>query len=213
MSSRSRKRVVLASALACLVLPAGVARASAFSDIAAAYVSHGGSIPACLFSAGELNAALGSVPTDSQQYSADVIAAIQQALAEQAAGACGKHSTGVTVAPVTPTTPGAPPVPQSSVPVINPPPAPPAAARAAFPSVKVPLRALGASSDAGVPAPVVLLGALGGLCLLFGALVGLMRLRGWDPRWLAALRHSWSEAGFRVGAGWAEFSDWLRFSR
>jgi hypothetical protein len=27
------------------------------------------------------------------------------------------------------------------------------------------------------------------------------------------LRHSWSEAGFRVGGTWLEFTDWLRFQR
>jgi hypothetical protein len=42
---------------------------------------------------------------------------------------------------------------------------------------------------------------------------GIARLTAWEPAWLAPVRHSIGEAGYRTGATWAEFRDWLRPSR
>jgi hypothetical protein len=42
------------------------------------------------------------------------------------------------------------------------------------------------------------------------ALWGFARFTAWSPRWLPGLRHAWGEAGYRTGATWAEFRDWLR---
>ena len=34
-----------------------------------------------------------------------------------------------------------------------------------------------------------------------------------EPHWTISLRHAMAEAGFRVSATWAEFTDWLRLGR
>jgi hypothetical protein len=38
-------------------------------------------------------------------------------------------------------------------------------------------------------------------------------MRGWDPGWIARMRHGWGEAGFRTTSTWSEFTDWLRLGR
>jgi hypothetical protein len=67
-----------------------------------------------------------------------------------------------------------------------------------------------AGTSSSVPAPIVLLAILGSLFLLAGAIAATARVRGWDPAWAAAFRHSWNEAEFRLGATWHEFVDWVR---
>ncbi len=67
-----------------------------------------------------------------------------------------------------------------------------------------------AATGASVPAPIVLLAALGGLLLLVAAGGGLARARGWDPAWAATWRHAWREAEYRIGGGWSGLSDRLR---
>jgi hypothetical protein len=39
------------------------------------------------------------------------------------------------------------------------------------------------------------------------------RATGWDPEWLPRARHSLGEAGYRSGAAWDDFRDWLRPGR
>jgi cobalamin biosynthesis Mg chelatase CobN len=41
----------------------------------------------------------------------------------------------------------------------------------------------------------------------------LARRRAFEPHWLLSLRHAIAEAGFRVSATWAEFTDWARLGR
>jgi hypothetical protein len=67
-----------------------------------------------------------------------------------------------------------------------------------------------APTGSGVPAPILILAVLGALLALATAFVGVWRRRGWDPRWAAAIRHSWGEAGYRAGGTWGEFVDWWR---
>jgi cobalamin biosynthesis Mg chelatase CobN len=38
----------------------------------------------------------------------------------------------------------------------------------------------------------------------------LARRRAFEPHWLLSLRHAMAEAGFRLSATWAEFTDWSR---
>jgi hypothetical protein len=38
----------------------------------------------------------------------------------------------------------------------------------------------------------------------------LARRRAFEPHWLLSLRHAMAEAGFRLSATWAEFTDWVR---
>ncbi len=67
-----------------------------------------------------------------------------------------------------------------------------------------------AATSAGVPATVLLLGALTVVALLIGALVALARWRAWNPRWAGPWRHMWGEAGERGQGTWDDFSDWFR---
>jgi hypothetical protein len=55
--------------------------------------------------------------------------------------------------------------------------------------------------------------ALGALLVLALALWALARVRGWDPPFLARVRHAWGEAGYRATSTWSEFTDWLRLGR
>jgi hypothetical protein len=54
------------------------------------------------------------------------------------------------------------------------------------------------------------LAALAGLLALGCAAWGIARLRAYEPHWARSARHAVAEAGFRVSATWAEFSDWIR---
>jgi hypothetical protein len=47
------------------------------------------------------------------------------------------------------------------------------------------------------------------VCLAWAA----ARWWAYEPRWTVALRHSLAEAGWRLSASWAEFSDWVRLGR
>ncbi len=67
-----------------------------------------------------------------------------------------------------------------------------------------------AATGASVPAPIVLLAALGSLLVLVAGVGGLARSRGWDPAWAATWRHAWREAEFRTGSGWTGLVDRLR---
>jgi hypothetical protein len=69
---------------------------------------------------------------------------------------------------------------------------------------------LASATHAPLPAPLVAMLVLAGALALLGGAVTVVRLRGWDPAWAAAARHSWSEAGFRAAGAWGEFVDWLR---
>jgi hypothetical protein len=90
------------------------AAASILEAVAGAYSANGGTIPACEFTSSELAAAEGQAGGAGQEYAADLLAAIQRALAAQASGACNKvtptTTTTTTVAPaVVVPPPSAPP--------------------------------------------------------------------------------------------------------
>jgi hypothetical protein len=70
-----------------------------------------------------------------------------------------------------------------------------------------------ADDDGGTPGAAVLLIVLTGLLLLLLAVWGAMRWWAWEPSWLLRSRHASAEAGWRVSAAWAEFTDWLRLGR
>ena len=81
-----------------------------------------------------------------------------------------------------------------------------ASTRAALPTAT-------ASTDANLPAPILLMAALG---LLLAAALGLRTLArafGWEPARLIGWRHAWAEASYRVAGGWAEVLDWWRSGR
>ncbi len=39
------------------------------------------------------------------------------------------------------------------------------------------------------------------------------RARALQPHWAISMRHAMAEAGFRMSATWAEFTDWMRLGR
>jgi hypothetical protein len=176
----SRRRACLGSLLIALLLPAGLAHASAYSAVLRTYEAQG-TIPPCQFSSRVLNSALANVDTYGAQYFADFTAAIQSALDNRAAGVCSPVHIALTGGP---------------------------ARASALPRAELP--AIGASTGADLPAPLVLLAVFGGLAAIIGTGATVARARGWDPAPAAAWRHAWHEAGYRVGGTWAEFVDWLR---
>ncbi len=100
-------------------------------------------------------------------------------------------------ATTTPTVGATTPAPATSVPATG--------ARQAAP------KASAGSSELSTPAVVA--AALAALLALGCAIWGIARLQAYEPRWTLSLRHTFAEAGFRVSATWAEFSDWARLGR
>jgi hypothetical protein len=210
---RTAWRCAAIVATVATLLPAGVARAAGaeLSAVAGAYSANGGTIPPCEFSSAELNAALSEAGGDIQQYAGDLLNAIQRALAARASGACNSQSAAPAVTTITnvTTTPGPPP----AAPVIQAPPAPPGTAAPALPAAALPDQSLTAATGSGIPAPLWIL-TIAGLVLTLAAGVAVVaRVRGWDPLWAAAARHSWAEAGYRAAGAWEDFVDWVRMQR
>jgi hypothetical protein len=142
-----------------------------------------GTISPCQFSSAQLAAALKGVDTYGAQYFADFTNAIQSALAARAAGACTHNRA-------------------------------PAARHRVRAAASAPVPGpVTAPTNAGVPAPLLLMAAIAAAFALCAAVAGVFRVRGWDPVWLAGWRHSWAEAGYRLGGTWSEFVDWLRSDR
>ncbi|HWF75102.1 MAG TPA: hypothetical protein VG186_17270 [Solirubrobacteraceae bacterium] len=165
-----------------------------FLAVSNAYALHH-TIAPCSFSPAVLQRAQGSIPNDDRQYDQEFVAAIEQARQEQASGACA--STPVSAGAST--TPASTPVPPAVAPLGH-----NTALRVGSPT---------AATDAGLPAPIIILLVLGGLLGAGGAVLAAARMRGWDPLWAAGVRHSWSEAGYRVSGLWAAFADWFRRGR
>lgn len=82
-----------------------------------------------------------------------------------------------------------------------------ASARSALP------RSVTSATDADLPAPILLMAALG---IMIGSVLGLRALGGGfgcEPVWAAGWRHAWGEASYRVSGRWAEVLDWWRSGR
>jgi hypothetical protein len=177
-----RPRTALALvALALLAPAAAAARASDYSQVLRIYQQRG-TVPPCKFSTSQLSAALKGVNLYGAQYFADFTAAIQNALSARAGGSC-------LATPISPASAGGP---------------------SAGANLRLPPGNVTAATQAGVPAPILLLAVLGAAIGLIAALTGLARLRGWEPAALPWWRHLWQESGYRAGGVWAEFLDWLR---
>jgi hypothetical protein len=192
--------------LACAATLACAAPASAdlLAVILADYVADN-QINPCKYSEKQLRTLKDLIPNDADAYAADFGAAVDDALARRAAGACNKGAakpdavappvSGTPAPPsATPPTPGAPAV-------VQPPPTPgpqPTAAR------EVAIRdAIGHAA----------LAILAGLLALGAALFGIVRWRAWEPAWADRLRHAAGEAGWRASSTWAEFTDFVRYGR
>ncbi len=174
-----RIRLCALIAFATLLLPAALARASAYTKVLQTY-EQTGTIPPCQYSSAQLSSALKGVDTYGAQYFADFTNAIQSALTGRAAGQCVAGG------------------PQRLAPATNQP--------AKSPSVPV---SVTAATHADLPLPIALMALIGIVIVLSAAAVGLTRARGWEPAWAASWRHTWGEAGYRAGGIWSEFRDWL----
>jgi hypothetical protein len=82
-------------------------------------------------------------------------------------------------------------------------------------AVLPPLRpgSLTAPTDAGVPAPILAMAALGTVIAVAFGVSAAGRALGWEPRWLVRWRHACAEASYRVGGGFSVFADWWRWGR
>jgi len=131
-----------------------------------------GSVPPCQFTSAQLQDALKGVDAYGEQYFADFTNAVQAALASRASGACAPG--GARTQPSGPTA---------------------AASHFTPPAVT-------GSTGSDLPAPILVLGGLTLAAALGAALAVIGRARGWDPRWLAALRHGAGDAGYRAATAW-----------
>jgi hypothetical protein len=126
-----------------------------------------------------------------------------------AAGTAGAAGSGAAPAGATaaPGTPGAPNVPGQTPAPAGTPKATPAASDKA-------IQAAAARRDEadGGSFPLAVLIVLGALTAL-GLLVAAARWWAWEPRLLVRSRHAGGEAGWRMGAAWSEFADWVRLGR
>jgi hypothetical protein len=172
--------LTLLASLAPLAWPS-LARANAYRDVLAAYQRHG-AVPACQFSSHKLSAALKEEDTYDAQYFADFTNSIETALESRASGQCSAGGANGLVA-----TSGAGG------------PSSPAGGRQ--------LGSLTAATGSGIPAPIVLMALIALLAGLVVASLGLARSGGWDPAWAAVWRHGLGEAGYRLSALLADFSD------
>ncbi len=178
-----RSRLAVAALLAAAAFPSGAAAQANIYTRMFSQYSSSGAVNPCAFTAGQLSTVLKSIDLYQQAYSADFPNAIQRALADRASGSCSK--SGSAVAPVTEGSTGGP----------------------------IKLGPLTASTNAPLPAPIVILAALAGAFLLLAAAAAVMRARGWDPRWGPAARQSLGEAGYRLEAALQDASDRRRRRR
>lgn len=212
---RRATTILLLALTAGLSLPAG-ASADSFDTVFASYRSSG-RIDPCKFSAGDLAAARRQIPNDIEQYAPDFPAALDGALSARAKGACDPKPQAEAEPEVAaaPAPEAAPPAATPKPGAETPQPTPQAVPASAAADGAIPAAVLAARTADGGPAPaaLVLLAVLG--TLLLAGLVGWGAARwwAWEPRSLERLRHALGEAGWRTGAAWSEFTDWVRLGR
>ena len=219
--------VMCALSLAC----AAPAHADLLADMFKDYTQDNRLDP-CRYTEKQLRDLKDLIPNDIAQYS-DFGAAVDDALARRAQGACNKGgaksqdgaatppaaSTGTApppppaaagdAPPAGSATPGAPAAAQPPpTPGTAPAPAPDVAARDA---IGIAARATEPATDA--PFPLIALAVLAGLLALGALAFALVRWRAWEPAWADRFRHAAGEAGWRASSTWAEFTDFVRLGR
>jgi hypothetical protein len=197
------------------------------------YLQSGNTISACKFTTKELKDAKNSIPEDLRQYGAALIAALDDAIAARAQGACDKSKQNAAAPAVATQTPppaagpsatgvgasgsAASPTATAGVPTAaQAPPTPtaepsPATALAHDDSIALASHATDVASDP--PVPVLLLAVLAGLLALGALMFGLMRWLAWEPAWAVRFRHAAGEAGWRASSTFSEFADFVRLGR
>ena len=214
-------------ALFTLAVLAPAALADDFDKVFKDY-SGDGRIDPCKHTAAQLQRARKDVPPDIDQYAPDFPEALEAALEARARGKCASKKAAPTATTGTPAAP-APPAPAGATGAAAPsgstgatgaaapgePPAPAGTGTASAPKDPTIGRAAarGDTGDGDAPAPRIGLAVLAALALVAGAAYGLARWRAWNPPWALRARHAAGEAGYRVSATWAEFTDWLRLGR
>lgn len=229
----TRRILVLVTACAVSLACAAPAQADLLADIFKDYTQDGRINP-CSYTEKQLRDLKGLIPNDIEQYS-DFGAAVDDALAKRAQGACKKGgSTGQAAAtpPAAASGTGTPPPPAAGSPATAAPsagtPAPgataaaqppptPATAPTAAPDVAardvIGVAARSADPASDPPFPLIALAVLAGLAALGTLLFGLARWRAWEPAWADRFRHAAGEAGWRASSTWADFSDFVRLGR
>lgn len=202
---------------------ASTARADLFTDVLKDYIEDS-RLDACTYTQDQLKKLKDLVPVDQNAYSADFVAALDDAIARRAEGACDKRKqarqTGSAGAPTPsagapPSSPTskAPPVPQGSA---EPPPTPgeqPAPAPETVTAAPIAIVATETNPASDAPFPMLALAIMLGIIALGGLLIGTARWRAWQPAWADRVRHAAGEAGWRASSTWAEFTDFVRFGR
>jgi hypothetical protein len=143
-----------------------------------------GTIPPCRFTIAQLSHALRSIDTFDSVYFEDFPTAIKAALAARAGGACRPGANGATI--------------------------PAGATVATGPSVGLPSGSVTGGTGASLPLPLLLLAILALAFAFVTGVTAVARAQGADPAWAAALRHTFSETGYRLEGAWEGFADWLR---
>ena len=220
--------LALVATLAC----AAPASADTLTTILQDYVNDQ-RIDACRYSEKELRQLKDLIPNDANAYAADFAAAVDDALANRAQGACNKKKAqaaapapatggggGATTQPPAPSGATGAPATGTAAPstpnVVKPPPTPTAQPMAApeiaiRDAIAIAARTNDPATDA--PFPILALAILAGLFALSGLVVATARWRGWEPAWADNLRHAAGEAGWRASSTWAEFTDFVRLGR
>ena len=227
--------LALVATLACVAAPAAARSDRALAKaILEEYIASGGRLNACNFTLAELKKVKAAIPVDNRQYGAAFVAAIDDALAARAQGACDKKKQTATppavatqpppppagTAPPPASSSGAAPPAQTATPGVpaqaQAPPTPtaepsPATAVAADNSIALASRMTAAESEP--PVPVLLLAIIAGLLALAALAFATIRFFAWEPLWAVRFRHAAGEAGWRASSTFSEFADFVRLGR
>ena len=215
-----RRTLPILIALALSLVLAAPASADLFTDVVNDYIKDS-RLNVCQYTQDQLKKIKDAVPVDQNAYTPEFIAAVDDAIARRAEGACNKKK--VTEALTAPVTSGGPPAGRPPAakalpgqPAVAQPPPTPTAEPSPAPGVATDAIAVAARSTASggdAPFPVLALAIVAALLALGGLLFGLVRWRAWEPAWAQRVRHATGEAGWRAASTWAEFTDFVRFGR
>jgi hypothetical protein len=233
-----RRTPLLLTALVMSLVLAPPASADLFTDVVRDYIKDS-RLDVCSYTTEQLKKIKDAVPVDQNAYTPEFIAAVDDAIARRAEGACntersgaaqgggaapaGGASGGAAAPPGTPAAGGGTPggaangtaAPGQGATTAKPPPTP-AAEPVPAPGVPTDAIAVAAQTEEGggdAPFPLVALAILAGLLALGALLAGLVRWSAWEPEWAHRMRHATGEAGWRASSTWAEFADFVRFGR
>jgi hypothetical protein len=207
-----------------LLVPAAARADQAYDKVASAYATAGGHLDPCAFTEEELKAAVRGIPPAIRNVVPALRAAMVEGIVAHERGGCrgvkpeegttgGARVGGTGSTPPATTTPTVttPPVTTQTAPAV--PATTPTTPTTTAPAQTTTQPAASGTQERDRTPLVVALIAAGALVLLALLLAGWARMRGWDPGWVARMRHAWGEAGFRTTSTWSEFTDWLRLGR